>query len=42
MFVYQQMDDVYMRVYSEHCTQNIVTNNKIQYKLANIPTIYNV
>ena len=28
-----------MKVYSEHCTQNIVNNNKTQYKQANITTI---
>ena len=25
-----------MKVYSEHCTQDIVNNNKTQYKQANI------
>jgi len=34
---YEDMND--MKVYSEHCTQNIVNNNKTQYKQANITTI---
>ena len=39
VFVNQQMDNMYMEVYSEHCTQHIVTNNKTQYKLTNLTTI---
>ena len=28
-----------MKVYSERCTQNIVNNNKTQYKQANLTTV---
>ena len=37
--LYQQMDNMYIKVYSEHCTQNTFNNNKIQYKLANLTTL---
>jgi hypothetical protein len=32
-------DDDDMKVYSEHCTQNIVNNNKTQYKQAHLNII---
>ena len=28
-----------MKVYSEHCTRNIINNNKTQYKQAHLTTI---
>ena len=31
-----------MKVYSEHCSQNIVNMNKTQYKQANVSTILQV
>ena len=31
-----------MKVYSEHCSQNIVNINKTQYKQANLSTILQV
>ena len=35
-------ESLFRTLYSEHCTQNIVNNNKTQYKQANVTAVATV